>query len=135
MGFLRFSLIAGLILFSSTASAVGYVRGILPKYQTEITPLPDGTYRVRGIGSSAPVTYWCGIGDYAIRTLGLPSNQRIYVSKPYERGARTVEFSFTPPPGADTGTSYSVGVKRVGENRSASSAQNFCYDNIIEFGT
>ncbi len=116
------------------AQAVGFGLSVQPQYRTEITQVGEGTYSVKAIGSSAPVNYWCGIGDFAIRSLGVPNNQRIYISKAYEPGVRTVEFSLTPPPGADTNPGYSITVKRVGENMSASSAQNYCYDNFIDFG-
>ena len=134
MRLLRASVVAVLVLLPGIAQAVGFGLNVRPQFRTEITPLQNGEYLVKAIGSSAPVNYWCGIGDYAIRTLGVPSSQRIYISKPYERGVRTVQFSLTPPPGADTKPGYSVTVKRVGANMSAASAQNYCYDNFIDQG-
>lgn len=133
---MRFGLIlSAAILMAASASAQGVGLGykLGPQFRTQVTPLKDGTYQVRPVGgSSAPVTYWCGIGDYAVRTLGVSNSQRIYISKPYEKGVRTVEFSLTPPPGADTDPGYSLTVNRVGENLSAASAQNYCFDNFID---
>ncbi|MEX0307895.1 MAG: hypothetical protein AB3N12_10975 [Ruegeria sp.] len=121
-----------LVATSAWAQGVGLGYKLRPQFRTQITPLKDGVYEVRPVGgSSAAVTYWCGIGDYAIRTLGVSNSQRIYVSKPYEKGIRTVQFSLTPPPGADTNPGYSLTVNRVGENLSAASAQNYCFDNFI----
>lgn len=101
--------------------------------QTVVTPLDNGVIQVKAAGSSTAVAYWCGVGDYAIRTLRTKATQRIYVSRAYERGERTVLFTLTPPEGADTNPGYSVTVKRVGENMTAASAQNYCYDNILDF--
>lgn len=124
--------LAALLLSPAVAQAAGFGLSVQPQFRTEITPLNDGSYEVKAIGSSAPVNYWCGIGDYAIRRLGVPNSQRIYVSRAYEPGVRTVQFSLTPPPGVDTDPGYSLTVKRVGENLSAISAQNYCYDNFID---
>ncbi|WP_050604212.1 hypothetical protein [Ruegeria sp. 6PALISEP08] len=131
MRFIRAFAAAALILMPSLTEAVGFGLNIRPQFRTEITSLPDGVYEVKAIGSSAPVNYWCGIGDYAIRTLGVPNKQRIYIFRAYEPGVRTVQFSLTPPPGADTKPGHSITVRKVGANMSASSAQNYCYDNFI----
>ncbi len=124
---------AALVLLPGIAQAVGFGLQVRPQFRTEITPVQNGVYAVKAIGSSAPVNYWCGIGDFAIRTLGVPNSQRIYIFKAYEPGVRTVQFSLTPPPGADTKPGYSVTVKRVGANMSAVQAQNYCYDNFMDF--
>lgn len=134
MRIFRNAAVVVLLIVPGIAQAAGFGLNVRPKYRTEITALQNGDFEVKAIGSSAPVNYWCGIGDYAIRTLGVSNSQRIYISKAYEPGVRTVQFSLTPPPGADTKPGYSITVKRVGENMSASSAQNYCYDNFIDFG-
>ncbi|MGV6804090.1 MAG: hypothetical protein ACWA49_07785 [Ruegeria sp.] len=128
------AVLSATLLLPVSAQAVGFGLSVRPTYRTEIKPLGDNIYEVKAIGSSAPVNYWCGIGDYAIRQLRVPRPQRIYIWKAYEPGARTVQFSLEPPPGADTTPGYSITVKRVGENMSASSAQNYCYDNFMDFG-
>ncbi|WP_420585029.1 hypothetical protein [Ruegeria sp.] len=113
--------------------AVGFGVAINPAFRTKVTPLENGTYRVATSGSSAPVAYWCGIGDFAIRTLRTSATQRIYIASPYQKGVRTVDFSLTPPEGADTSPGYSVTVKRVGANMTAGKAQGYCYDTFMDF--
>lgn len=116
------------------AQAIGIGVGLGLVNQTIVTPLDNGVIQVQAAGSSAPVAYWCGVGDYAMRTLRTKATQRIYISRAYERGARTVQFTLTPPPGADTDPGYSITVKRVGENMTAASAQRYCYENPLDFG-
>ncbi|NVO56423.1 hypothetical protein HW561_11545 [Rhodobacteraceae bacterium B1Z28] len=132
MRFCKILAVTALVLTPGLAQAVGFGLNVRPQFRTEITPLQNGIYEVKAIGSSAAINYWCGIGDYAIRTLGVSNSQRIYIARAYEPGVRTVQFSLTPPPGADTNPGYSITVKRVGENMSASSAQNYCYDNFMD---
>ncbi len=135
---MRFSKVLGvgvLALLPALAHATGFGIGfgLNPAFRATVTPLKDGTYQVATHGSSAAIAYWCGIGDFAIRTLRVPTNQRIYVSRVYEKQTRTVQFSMTPPEGADTSKSYSITVSRVGENMSASGARSHCFDNIMDF--
>lgn len=115
------------------ATGFGFRYGFNPGFRATVTPLDNGNYQVATHGSSAAVAYWCGIGDFAIRTLGLPTTQQIYVSRAYEKQTRTVEFSFTAPEGGSTKKSYSITVSRVGESMSASGAQSRCYDNFMDF--
>ncbi|MEX0278338.1 MAG: hypothetical protein AB3N07_11645 [Ruegeria sp.] len=128
-----FTLLA-FVTTSAWAQGVGFGYKLRPSFRTQITPLNDGIYEVKALGSSAPVNYWCGIGDYAIRTLGLSNSQRIYIYRAYEPGVRTVQFSFSPPPGGETSSGYSITVRKVGANMSAASAQNYCFDNFIDMG-
>lgn len=134
MQFFRASIVAAVFVVPGIAQAVGFGVGINPSFRTTVTPLKGGIYEVSSSGTSAPVAYWCGIGDYAIRTLRTKATQRIYIARAYQKGIRTVQFSLTPPEGADTSSSYSVTVKRVGANMSAGSAQGYCYDNFMDFG-
>ncbi|SMO58138.1 hypothetical protein SAMN06265380_102401 [Ruegeria faecimaris] len=123
-----------LMMVPAMAQAVGFGVGINPAFRTTVTPRDNGVYEVATSGSSAPVAYWCGIGDFAIRTLRTKSNQRIYITRAYDKQTRTVQFSLTAPEGVDTTPGYSVTVKRVGENMSAASAQRYCSDNFMDFG-
>ncbi|RLK02581.1 hypothetical protein [Ruegeria conchae] len=134
MRILKLACLVAALVSPTLSQAVGFGVGVRPAFRTTVTPLNDGTYEVAAIGTSAPVAYWCGIGDFAIRTLRTSATQRIYISKPYERGARTVQFSLSPPEGAEDVTTYSVTVKTVGANMTAGSAQGYCYDNFIDFG-
>ncbi|WP_170762515.1 hypothetical protein [Ruegeria lacuscaerulensis] len=134
MRFWRVSGVVTLAVLPGLAQAVGFGIGINPAYRTTVTPLKNGVYEVATHGTSAPVAYWCGIGDFAIRTLRTQATQRIYIARAYDKQTRTVQFSLTPPEGADTSKGYSVTVKRVGANLSAASAQGYCYDNLMDFG-
>lgn len=134
MRFLKPACLFLMALTPVVVQAAGFGVGLRPGFKTTVTPLQDGTYEVSASGTSAPVAYWCGIGDYAIRTLRTSATQRIYISKPYERGVRTVQFSLTPPEGGDTSETYSVTVKTVGANMTAATAQGYCYDNLLDFG-
>ncbi|MEX0338086.1 MAG: hypothetical protein AB3N11_03505 [Arenibacterium sp.] len=136
MRIVRITAVAAMVTLPGLAQAVGFGVGIgvNPAFRTTVTPLQNGIYEVATHGTSAPIAYWCGIGDYVKRTLGASGNQRIYISRAYEKQVRTVQFSLTPPEGADTSSSYSVTVKRVGANMTANTAQNYCYDNFMDFG-
>ncbi|CUK02258.1 hypothetical protein RUE5091_02355 [Ruegeria denitrificans] len=124
-----------LVLAPALAQATGFgIRyGFNPGFRAIVTPLDNGNYRVATQGSSAAVAYWCGIGDFAIRTLGLQTSQKIYVSRAYEKQTRTVEFSLSPPEGGNPKKSYSITVSRVGESMSAAGAQSHCYDDFMGF--
>ncbi len=134
MRFWKVSGVAALVVLPGLAQAVGFGVAINPAFQTTVTPLKNGVYQVASSGSSAAVAYWCGIGDFAIRTLRTKATQRIYITKAYDKQTRTVLFSLTAPEGVDTTPGYSVTVKRVGENMTAGSAQGYCYDNLMDFG-
>lgn len=134
MRFLKLICLITAILAPAVAHAIGFGIGVRPAFRTTVTPLQNGSFEVAAIGTSAPVAYWCGIGDYAIRTLRTSATQRIYISKPYERGVRTVQFSMTPPEGAEDVTTYSVTVKTLGASMTAASAQSYCWDNFIDMG-
>lgn len=103
----------------------------------EVLPVSQGVYEVIaevGYGTAAR-DYWCGIGDFALRQLGTSAVQRIYIWAPEgpsvnRSGKKAVQFALEPPQGADTSTQLSLTVKRAGDNMNASSAQNYCYDNI-----
>ena len=126
--------LAALLLAPGFAQAVGFGVGINPAIRVEVTDKGNGIYEVATRGSSAPVAYWCGIGDFAIRTLRTQATQRIYVTRAYEKQTRTVQFSLTPPEGVDLDPGYSITVKRVGANLSAGSAQGHCRDTYMDFG-
>ncbi|WP_254429744.1 hypothetical protein [Ruegeria atlantica] len=131
---LKLTALAAVAVSPVFAQGIGVRIGAYPGFKTTVTPMDNGVYEVAVSGSSAPVSYWCGIGDFAISTLRTKATQRIYVVRAYEKGVRTVQFSLTPPEGVDTAPSYSISVKRVGENMSAGSAQGYCWDNFMDFG-
>jgi len=131
--------LAALIVVPGIGQAVGFGVGIRMQFRNDVTEVEKGIYEVVSYGTSAPVSYWCGIGDYAIRTLRTKATQRIYLWKAYgpsvsRPGKKGAQFSLTPPEGVDTTPGYSVTVKTVGDNMSAGSAQGYCYDNFIDMG-
>lgn len=134
MRILKIAVVAIVAASPVIAQGIGVRIGNYPGFKTTVTPKANGVYEVSASGTSAPVAYWCGIGDFAIRTLRTKATQRIYIVRAYEKGVRTVQFSLTPPEGVDTTPGYSITVKRVGENMSAGSAQGYCWDNFLDFG-
>ena len=122
------SILSGLFL-SSAVQAQGWRAW----NRQEVHPVSEGVWEVlNGIGSG-PRDYWCAIGDFALRQLRTPVAQRIYIWKglgPAETqsGRKSVQFSLTPPAGADTSHSYSVSMRRPGYNLRAVTAQHFCRD-------
>ncbi|MDE4135082.1 hypothetical protein PXK00_18385 [Phaeobacter sp. QD34_3] len=101
----------------------------------EVLPVSQGVWEVVSRVGSGPQDYWCGIGDFAIRQLRSSATQRIYIwegigPSKNRPGRKSVKFALVPPPGADTSTGYSLSIKRVGDNLSASLARNYCYDRI-----
>lgn len=103
----------------------------------EVLPVQEGVWEVVSRVGSSPQDYWCGIGDFAIRELRTGAAQRIYiwegvgpsVNRPQKR---SVKFALTPPPGADTSSSYSLSIKRPGENISANLARSYCYNHFAD---
>ncbi|WP_205520532.1 hypothetical protein [Tropicibacter sp. Alg240-R139] len=75
--------------------------------------------------------FWCGVGDYALLRLSKRGNTRIYVWKgpapsTARPGERAVTFSFTPPPGASTGASFTTDVSLIGNSLSVGQAKLTC---------
>ncbi|TMV03258.1 hypothetical protein FGK63_19810 [Ruegeria sediminis] len=122
-------------------SALILVPGVASAFRAwnraQVYDLGSGVFEVVNYFGTVPRDYWCGAGDYAIRVLRTPATQRVYlwqaegpsVSEPGRKG---VKFSLKPPAGADTTPGFTVTVKRVGDNMSASMAQNYCYDNTAD---
>lgn len=98
----------------------------------EVLPVSTGVYEVVSEVGSGAQDFWCGAGDYAYRELGVASVQRVYiwrgigpsVNRP---GRKAVQFSLTPPPGADTDPALTLSVKDVGDNLRAAHAQQYCF--------
>ncbi|KIC13803.1 hypothetical protein [Leisingera sp. ANG-Vp] len=99
----------------------------------EVLPVSQGVWEVVSRVGSGPQDYWCGIGDFAVRQLRAPVNQRIYVWKGVgpsvnRPGRKAVQFAFGAPPGADTSSRLSLNIREPGDNLMVSSAQKYCYD-------
>ena len=97
----------------------------------QVNPVREGVFEVVGQPGSGPAQYWCAAGDFARQVLGVAANQRIYIARgrgPSETTNRrsAVQFSLTPPPGADTTPGLSLSVTRPGENLRAAAARFYC---------
>ncbi|PJE34715.1 hypothetical protein CVM52_20860 [Pseudooceanicola lipolyticus] len=98
----------------------------------EVVPLGDGVFEVVSEVGSGPTDFWCGAGDYAYRQMRAAAVQRLYlwraigpsVSRP---GRKAVQFSLTPPPGADLQPGFALSMNDVGDNLRAGAAQQYCY--------
>lgn len=81
---------------------------------------------------------WCAAADFAQNVLGLPRGERLFVKTPRGpsvSGVGRTGVVFTTDPGrvsGDTGQSYSVTVRRAGENLPSHHARQFCLDRQIE---
>ena len=97
----------------------------------EVFPVADNAWEVVSEVGTSAADYWCAAGDYAQRVLRVPAAQRIYIWKAIgpsvnRPSRKAVQFSLTPPPGADTSTGYSLSVKRAGDNLARHSAVWYC---------
>ncbi len=104
--------------------------------RSEVFPLSKGVFEVVNRSSSRTQDYWCAAGDYAITQLRTAATQRIYVVVPLgpsrsRPGKKGVQFALSPPPEGPAPDSYSLSVKRPGENLTAASARNYCYDDMF----
>lgn len=103
----------------------------------EVLPVSEGVFEVVSRVGSGPREFWCGAGDYVYRNLRAPGVQRVYIVRPIgmsvnRPGRKSVQFSLSPPQGVSTNPGYSLSVKAVGDNLSAASAQQYCYDGGYE---
>ncbi|SDE23553.1 hypothetical protein [Ruegeria marina] len=124
-----------LALLGAGLLAPGMALGFQAFNRFEVYPVSQGVIEVVNRYGSAPKDFWCGAGDYAIRVLRTSATQRIYLVRPVGpsvtvQGRKGVHFALQPPPGADTTPGFSVSVKKVGDNMTASMAQNYCYDRL-----
>ena len=97
--------------------------------------LDGGVFEVLETRGPSAADFWCGAGQYAIRELGKPVSQRIYVWRGRgdslsEPGRRAVQFSFAAPPGGSV-QSLSNSVDLVGNNLSTAQAQQHCFDRTM----
>lgn len=120
----------------TTASAFQARNGLL------VNPEGPAAFEVvqrRGrIGAS---DIWCAAGDYALRALGMPGSQRVYMTES-KHFARTetreryaYSFSLTPPPEAEQLSgqlSITLSLKRIGDSLSVISARQYCDTRLGE---
>ncbi|UWQ31694.1 hypothetical protein K3555_13955 [Leisingera sp. M527] len=102
----------------------------------EVLPVSEGVWEVVARVGTGAQDYWCGIGDFAIRQLRAPVNQRIYVWRGVgpsvnRPGRKAVQFAFGLPPGVpDRSSSLSLNVREAGDNLHVTAAQTYCYDRL-----
>ena len=98
----------------------------------EVIQISDTVWEVIGEPGSWAVEYWCGAGDYATSVLRSRATTRVYVWRAVgpsqaRPGRTSVQFSFAPPPGADTRTGLTLDIKRAGDNLTAAAARQYCF--------
>lgn len=103
----------------------------------DVYPLSDGVFEVVSEVGSGAADYWCGAGDFAYRGVGAAAAQRVYIWRAIgpsvtRPGRKAVQFSLTPPPGADTDPKLTLSVRAVGDNLRAAAAQQYCFGNDPE---
>ena len=103
-----------------------------------VVPLNTFDFEViedRGVGARG---IWCAAGEFAQNVLALPAEERLYIKTPRGPsvsgvGRRGVVFTTDASRAeGDAGQSYSVTVRRAGENLPSHHARQFCRDNLIE---
>lgn len=104
----------------------------------DVLPVSGSVFEVVQRGRSSASEFWCSAGDYAIRVLGTSATQRVYIWRPVGpsttvQGRKAVQFSLSPPEGADTSTGYSLSVKRAGDNLTAAAARQYCFGRLRDF--
>jgi hypothetical protein len=104
--------------------------------RTEVIQLSPDVFEVVGVVGSGAQDYWCGAGDYAISVLRTKATQRVYMwseigPSQARPGARAIQFSLKVPPSGPAPQSYSLSMKRIGDNMTASMAQGYCRAAII----
>jgi hypothetical protein len=111
--------------------------GAVPAFvKQDVVPLNENVFEVTGRVGATPGDYWCGAADFAQRYLDAGATDRIYIwrglgpsqSKP---GKTSVQFSFSPPAGAQVAPGYSLSVKTAGDSLTTSAAIQYCFDLIF----
>jgi hypothetical protein len=125
-----------LILFFATAlSAAATYRSANLLY---VVPISNDTFEVIEDRGAGPSDIWCSAADYA-RAAGLDGvRKRMYIVEPRGKSKTTpnaIGVTFTTNPSEElknTPRSYSVSVKRKGENLPIDHAYEFCFDNMFD---
>jgi hypothetical protein len=97
----------------------------------EVFPISETEFEVVSRVGSGAADFWCGAGDFARSKLGAGATQRIYIWRAIgpsvtRPGKKAVQFSFSPPPGANVTPGYSLSVKAVGDNLTSAAAFQYC---------
>lgn len=81
---------------------------------------------------------WCAAAEFAQDVLGLPRSERLFIKTPRGpslSGVGRTGVVFTTDPervNGDIRQSYSVTLRRAGENLPSHHARQFCLDHLIE---
>ncbi len=136
-----------LIPLIPVAALIAMLAAPVAAYQPHIpldvraTDRPD-TFEVFEQRGAGPTHIWCVAADYARRTLGAPSNQRIYVASPLgasqiDPGRTAVRFTLSAEQagleqgeaGPATVLTYNS-IRRTGASMNLSQALQFCTDHM-----
>ncbi len=104
--------------------AAGPSAAFMAKNGMVVRPAGDGAFEVRWTGRSGAPNFWCAAGDYAMQSLGLPGNTRIYrYDAPGRRAGEGISFGLDPAKGQPTGLVRVQGGRGV----LAVHARQFCF--------
>ncbi len=98
----------------------------------EVLPVSDTVFEVVAMVGSSAADYWCGAGDFTYAYRRMRGVQRIYIWRGLgpsatRPGRKSVQFSYSPPPGADTSPTLALSYDDVGDNLSAAMSQQYCF--------
>ena len=97
-----------------------------------VTATGAGSFTVSGMAELGARDYWCAAGDYATRRLGLRPTDRLFVTQPYAKSARSVGFSVEAgnlvPKGALV---LGVTLNEPGSDMSVGQARGYCADRKL----
>lgn len=123
------------IVAMTLAAIPGAALAFFALNRLEVVPMSNGVFEVVGRPGSGAANYWCGAGDYAIAQLRVSATQRVYMwsevgPSQTRPGKKAIQFSTNVPPSGPAAQSYSLSMKRIGDNMSASQAQGYCTPDI-----
>ena len=106
--------------------------------QHDVVDVGNGVFEVIARVGNQPLDYWCAAGDYARRVLNARTPDKVYVWRPEGPSTvratyRAVQFSMSVPPSGVAPPSFSINVKKVGENMAVSFADGYCTDSAFYF--
>lgn len=103
----------------------------------QVNPLPGGDFEVVARGRATHGDYWCAAGEYVLHTVSRTGTRRIYISRGLGRSDTTgrrsaVQFSLKAPAQPEGSDSYSLSIRRIGENLSVAAANAYCHSLILK---
>lgn len=103
-----------------------------------VVPLSTQDFEVIEDHGAGARHIWCAAAEFAQDVLGLPRDERLFIKTPRGpslSGVGRTGVVFTTDPtrvSGETEQSYSVTVRRAGENLPSHHARQFCLDRLIE---